>query len=148
MSVKKIITIVILTMIIFGCEKEDPTGLEGKEISYNILEKGTFKVSGDNTINEQYLVFKDQEEWAGFISLMEFKSPEKAEEFKELSFDFNNKTLLIITSEHQNYCCKEIIIKKVYRDQGIIYVDFEVKDSNGTESNFYQSYLLFEVNKN
>ena len=147
MSIKKTVAIIIFALAIFSCEKEDNNGLEGKEISFNILEKGTFNVSEDNTINEQYLIFKDQKEWESFLSLMEFKSPEKAEEFKDLSFDFNNKTLLIITSEHDNSCCKEIIIKNVYRDQGIIYVDFDVKDSTGIESNFLQSYILFEVNK-
>lgn len=148
MKLKSIFTILILSICIFSCEKDDPDKLEGKEISYNIIETGSFSVSEDNTINEQYLIFKEEEEWSSFLSLMEFKSPEKGEEFAELDFNFNDKTLIIITSEYDDTCCKEIKINKVYRDQEMIYVEFETKDSTGGATNFNQSYLLFEVNKN
>ena len=147
MNIKRIFILILLTVFTFGCEKDETEIIEGKEIAFNVIEEGTFAVSEDNTINEQYLVFNDEKEWSDFISLMEFKSPEKAEDFKKKDFDFSSKTLLIITSAHGNSCCKEIFIKKVYRYQGIIHVKFEVEASNDQPADFHQSYLLFEVDK-
>ncbi|MFD2517609.1 hypothetical protein [Salinimicrobium flavum] len=148
MSFKKFLIVLILIIPFYGCEEDkDPITLEETEIQYNILESGSFRVSDDNTINEQYLVFKNQEEWSVFLSLMEFKSPEKGKEFENLDFNFTDKTLLIITSEYDYTCCKEIKINKVYRNQGQIHVTFEVDPSTEAEQITSQSYLLFEVNK-
>lgn len=147
MRIIKLLTLLLLPVAFYSCEEEEIDKLKGKEIPYTILDSGSFSVSEDNTINEQFLVFKTEEDWQVLLSLMEFKSPEKAEEFKEMTFDFENKTLLIITSEFANTCCKEITINEVYRVQGQIYVDFEVDDATGTASGFHQSYVLFEVNK-
>ena len=147
MKLKKIFTVLILSIFIYSCEKDNPNDLEQKEISYNVLEKGNFKVEDDNTINEQYLVFKNQEEWESFLSLMEFKSPEKGKEFEKIKFNFNEKILIIVTSEYDYTCCKEISINKIYRSEGRIYVTFEVAPSSESQQITSQSYILLEVNK-
>ena len=148
MNLKKYFAVMILSLTLFSCEKEEPLTLEEKEIPYNVLERGSFVVAEDNTINEQYLVFKNQEEWSSFLSELNFKSPGKADHFRKLNFNFDDKTLLIITAEYDTSCCKEITINKVYRDQGNIFVTFEVGVSTGVEQTTSQSYLLFEVSKN
>ena len=147
MKLKNIFAFLILSILFYSCEKDNSDSPEEKEISYNILQEGTFTVSEDNKIPEQYLVFKNEEEWTSFVRFMEIINPEKSEEFQELDFNFTDKTLLIVNTLHNNDCCKEIEIIKVSREQGRIYVDFETKNSNDTETNLNQSYLLLEVAK-
>ncbi|MEP6262820.1 MAG: hypothetical protein ABJ092_14685 [Gillisia sp.] len=147
MNLKKYLALIILSVTLFSCEKEEPPTLEDREIQYNIIERGNFVVADNNTINEQYLVFNNKEEWSSFLSELNWKSPGKAEHFTKLNFNFNEKTLLIITAGYDTSCCKEITINKVYRDQGRIYVTFEVGVSTGEEQLTSQSYLLFEVSK-
>lgn len=128
-------------------EKKAHRHLKKKEINYNVLERGSFSVPEDDTINEQYLVFDDEDTWDFFLNKVNRINPSKAEQFKELSFDYSNKALLIITSEFDYTCSKEIEINKVYRDQGRIYVDFDVSESDNSEEMTSQSYVLFKVIK-
>ncbi len=53
MKLNRTFIILFLSIFLYSCEKENPQTLEQKEILYNVLERGNFKVEDDNTINEQ-----------------------------------------------------------------------------------------------
>lgn len=148
MYLKKNLLYLLLIGLLIGCGKtDDNINLEDTIIPYSLIEQGNFTVPEDDTINEQYLVFDNEDKWDFFLKKVERINPEQERYFKGLGFDFSTKTLIIVTTEYSFYCCKEIEIVKVYRNHGRIYVDFEIGEP-ASEEKINQSYVLLEVAKN
>ncbi|MDT0642218.1 hypothetical protein RM553_05165 [Zunongwangia sp. F363] len=146
MKFKKIVIALIITTLLYGCNNDNPVSMEDRIIPYTIIQKGHFSVNEDESINETYLDYENRSGWSVLVDQMERVNFEQSEEFRKLNFDFENKILIIVISETENFCCSEIKINNVYRDEDRIYVKFEV-GAPGTEPIRSQSYVLLEVSK-
>jgi hypothetical protein len=150
MNLRRIFAVLIVIIGIYSCDQDDDSKtLEETEISYNIIQHGNFSSSQDDGLDAQYLVFKTENKWSEFYQqVIARRNQDQAENFSEIEFNFNTKTLILVTSGYDETCCKTIEINKVYEDQGRIYVTFEVGESDNSLEILSQSYLLLAVAKN
>ncbi len=136
----------ILISILFlsiSCDKADIN----EQIPFEIIEEGILSYSDLDKISKQYLVFKDNNEWTEFITKIEMVHPSTAKKLRGLDFDFENSDLGIVIGEFYNYCCSEIIIEKVYKENREIKIDFS-ESGPGIATALSQAYIILEIKAN
>lgn len=152
MKLKNIFAVLILSILFYSCDNDDDqVTLEETEVSYEIIQEGNYSSSfeDDDVLEDQYLVFKTEDEWFPFYNgTIRRRNEEQAERFSELNFDFENNNLVMVGSGFDKTCCKTITIDKVYMDQGRIYVTYQIGDSDNSLDVMSQSYILLKVSKN
>ncbi len=150
MKLRNIFSVLFLSIFIYSCgNDDDQITLEETEVSYEIIQEGNFSASIDEAdLEDSYLVFKSEEEWIRYHNGPILRlNPEQAEKFDQLSFDFNNNNLIIVTSAYSDSCCESIKITNVYENEGRIYVTWKVEESDNSQEIVSQSYILLKVEK-
>ena len=152
MKLKNILAILFLSILITSCgNDDDQIILEETEISYEMIQEGNYSssIEDDDVLEDQYLVFKTEEEWSSFYNgTIRRRNEEQAAKFSELDFDFERNNLVMVASGFDETCCRAITIDKVYMNQGRIYVTYQLGDSDNSLEVMSQSYILLEVSKN
>ena len=142
MNIQKL-TIIICSIFLFSsCSKEEIKN----EISYEIIEEYTLSYSEEEKIEKQFIIFESENEWLDFITHIERINPYRAENLKNINFDFSNSSLIIVIGEFFNYCCSTINIKSVYKIDERIIVDFE-ESGPGEATALSQAYLILKIQK-
>lgn len=148
MKLKKIFYHSIFILLFVGCDtNDDQMTLEETSIGFEVIEEGNLEYSRFDPIPEQYLVFHDQSEWDSFLTYVERLEIDKYEHFQNLSFDFEENSLIIITAEFEELCCRSISIEKVYKRKDTqIYVDFIIEGAADRQVEM-QPFKLIKISK-
>ena len=142
MNIQKL-TIILCSIFLFSsCSKDEIKD----EISYEIIQENTLSYSDEEKIERQFIVFESENEWLDFIPQIERVNPYRAENLKNINFDFSNSNLIIVIGEFFNYCCSTINIKSVYKIDERIIVDFE-ETGPGEATALSQAYLILKTQK-
>ena len=140
MNIHKIV-VIFFSILLIGCSKED----EDNNVSYQIIEEGNLSYT-EEIIPKQFVVFENENDWMEFLPQIEERNPSQAENLENLDFDFNNNSLILIIGEFYNNCCSSIIIKKVYRVENNLKVEFQ-ETGPGLATALSQAFLVLRVSK-
>ena len=132
----------ILLSLATGCSKEDL----GDSINYEVILENHLSYEGEDIIPEQYLIFKNESDWNNFLPTIEQVNPSRADQLKNLDFDFNENNLILIIGKYYNYCCSKININGVYKENEGIVVKYK-ESGPGEATAISQAYTLLKFSK-
>ena len=142
MNIPKL-TIIFCSLFLFNsCSKDEIIN----DISYEVIEEGHLSYYEENTIPKQFKVFENENEWLDFLPQIDRVNPHSAENLRNINIDFTNNNLIIVIGEFFNYCCSEISIKRIYKKNKEIIVDFGESGPGGYTA-LSQAYLILKIKK-
>ena len=142
MDLKKISFCVFLITLFTGCSQEDLSD----PITYEVILEGHLSYSDRAVIPEQYLFFKNENDWNNFLPQIERVNPFTAENLENLNFDFNENNLIIIIGKYYNTCCSMINVNGVYKRNENIVVKYK-ESGIGELQAVSQAYILLKISK-
>ncbi|QYA26136.1 hypothetical protein G3I01_11630 [Gramella sp. MT6] len=142
MKIQNMMIILFSIFLLSSCSKDEVR--EG--IPYEIIKDDHLSYSEEEKIQKQFKVFENENQWLDFIPEIERVNPHRAENLKNLNFDFTNNHLIIVIGEFFNYCCSQISINLIYRNGNQIIVDFEESGPRELTA-LSQAYLLIQIQK-
>ena len=125
-----------------GCTKEEL----GDPIPYEIIFEGQTSYAEQAIIPEQYLLIKNETDWDNFIPEIERVDTYLAEDLRNLNFDFIENYLIVIIGKYYNYCCSEINVNGVFKENKNIVVKYSESGPGGFTA-ISQAYTLLTISK-
>ncbi len=141
---KKLVYILIITIAIISCSPNKE--IEADSLSFEEIMEGHMSYSGPEEIQEQYVVLENQVELNNFIPVIENASSNLTQELEDLDFDFSNNNLIIVIGKWFSYCCSEITIERIYKNNEEVIVDFS-ETGPGIAAALSQAYLIIKIAK-
>ena len=142
MHLKNLSIYIILMTLWTGCTKEGP----GDPIAYEVILENHLSYSEEEIIPEQHLIFRNGSDWNNFLPEIERANPYQAEHLKNLNFDFNESSLIIIIGEYYHSCCSEITVNGIYKENEDLVVKYK-ESGPGIATAISQAYTLLKIPK-
>lgn len=142
MNLKNLLLYVILLALGTGCSKEDL----GEPIDYEVVLENHFSYANEEIIPEQTLVFENESDWDNFLPLIERVNPFRADNLKNLDFNFSENNLILIIGKYYNYCCSKINIDGVYKENKRVVVKYK-ESGPGEATAISQAYTFLKISR-
>ncbi|MCL8009540.1 hypothetical protein M8845_19120 [Gelidibacter japonicus] len=142
MKAKTVLFFSILLSLSIGCSKEDL----GDSINYEVILEDHLSYGSEETIPEQTLVFKNESDLNVFLPVIEQVNPNRAENLKNLDFDFSQNDLILVIGKYYTYCCSKITINGVYKENKNVVVKYKESGPGGFTA-ISQAYTVLKISK-
>ncbi|MGY5851860.1 hypothetical protein [Salegentibacter sp. F14] len=142
MKPKIVFLISIFLSLSIGCSKEDL----GDPINYEVILENHLSYVSEETIPEQTLVFNYESDLNSFLPVIEQVNPSRADNLKNLDFDFSQNDLILIIGKYYNYCCSKININGVYKENEGVVVKYKERGP-GAATAISQAYTVLKISK-
>ncbi|MCL6217905.1 hypothetical protein [Zunongwangia pacifica] len=145
MSIDKLVPILFLILLFTSCATDDAEVVI-ENLSYDVFFENQLSYSEGEKIPKQYQLFTNREDWLAFIPTIERVNPDRAENLRNIEFDFANNNLIIVIGQFFNSCCTKISISRIYKRNDNLIVEFEESEP-GMLAALSQTYLLLKTPK-
>lgn len=137
-----LLSIIGLLLFATACEKPAPDA----QLTYEIVDEGNFSYSEENVFARNFYVFDNPGDWEDFLSDLEKKPPGRSAALQSLTFDFDRYQMGFLVGDLFAYCCSEMRIEKVYRQDGMVRIDYK-ESVPGTLPAFSQKFIVLQIEK-